>query len=303
MGNLIITMVSVYISYQIYLFFYFRSSSFKEIRESIKEHIKNCNELNNHIEELKSLHSKVHSNDYGDGRLQDESNYNFKRKAWKNRVKNSHVYNCSASVCKNASDQPFKYLCKYFDITIDEHSLADFESTLNDFSAVEQGKILLQDEENSILSSIDNSIPLLIMRLSKKKLMDKLGFDRIDLSDIYLPIYVFQYISAGGNSSMKFDIQLNIENLDKFVNYLNGLIKFRKSVAGQRALMTSDLREKIKNRDRYSCQICGLSTNDEKNLLLEIDHIVPLSRGGITSEDNLQTLCWKCNRSKGARLV
>lgn len=299
---IILLIVSMYVFYQIYLYFYFGSDSFKEIKDSISGHTKNCNELNSHIEELKSFHSKVHSSDYGEGRLYDESNYNFKREAWKKRIKNSHVYDCSASICKNASDQPFKYLCKYFGISADEDSLADFESILNDFSAVEQGKILLQDEENSILSSINNSIPPLIMRFSKKKLMDKLGFDRIDLSNLYLPTYSFRYVSAGGNSSMKFDIQLNIENLDKFVNYLNGLIKFRKSIAGQRALMTSSLREKIKNRDGYTCKICGLSVKDEKNLLLEIDHIVPLSRGGITSEDNLQTLCWRCNRSKGSRL-
>lgn len=46
----------------------------------------------------------------------------------------------------------------------------------------------------------------------------------------------------------------------------------------------------------------GFSTADEKNLLLEIDHIKPLSKGGITAEDNLQTLCWKCNRTKGAKI-
>ena len=38
------------------------------------------------------------------------------------------------------------------------------------------------------------------------------------------------------------------------------------------------------------------------NLLLEIDHKIPLAKGGMTTEDNLQTLCWKCNRSKGAKL-
>ncbi|MBL0037503.1 MAG: HNH endonuclease [Nitrosomonadales bacterium] len=54
----------------------------------------------------------------------------------------------------------------------------------------------------------------------------------------------------------------------------------------------------MKNRDRFTCKICSLSVADEKNLLLEIDHIMPLAKGGITSEGNLQTLCWKCNRSR-----
>ena len=87
------------------------------------------------------------------------------------------------------------------------------------------------------------------------------------------------------------------------INYLNDLIKWRKSVAGQRALMTSKLREKIKLRDNYSCCSCSLSIRDEKNLLLEIDHIIPLSKGGITKEDNLQTLCWRCNRTKGSKIL
>lgn len=130
----------------------------------------------------------------------------------------------------------------------------------------------------------------------------KLGFEAIDLSDLYFPVYTFQYVSAGGNSSLKCDVKLNVENLNKFVDYLSNLVKFRKSVAGQRALMTSDLREKIKIRDNYTCQKCSLSADDERNLLLEIDHIIPLSKGGITSENNLQTLCWRCNRSKGSKI-
>ncbi|GED20643.1 hypothetical protein KGI01_23840 [Kurthia gibsonii] len=68
-------------------------------------------------------------------------------------------------------------------------------------------------------------------------------------------------------------------------------------------MMTSKLREKIKERDNYTCQNCNLSINDEPNLLLEIDHIIPISKGGMSSEDNLQTLCWKCNRSKGSKIA
>lgn len=65
--------------------------------------------------------------------------------------------------------------------------------------------------------------------------------------------------------------------------------------------MTSALREKIKQRDNYTCRICKLSIKEEPNLLLEIDHIIPLAKNGVTSSDNLQTLCWRCNRSKGSK--
>ena len=174
---------------------------------------------------------------------------------------------------------------------------------LNDFAAAEQGKLLLEEEKEFILCGIQNDIPYPIYNFSKNKLVKKLGFETIDFSDLYFPVYTFQYVSAGGNSSIKCDIKLNIENLNKFVVYLNELVKFKKSADGQRALMTSQLREKIKMRDCYACKICKLSISDEKNLLLEIDHIIPLSKGGITSENNLQTLCWKCNRSKGSKII
>ena len=101
---------------------------------------------------------------------------------------------------------------------------------------------------------------------------------------------------------MHCNVVFDIENLNKFVFFLSEKVKFKKSVAGQRALMTSTLREKIKTRDNYTCKICGVSVEAEPNLLLEIDHILPVSKGGLTTEENLQTLCWKCNRHKGAKV-
>ena len=47
------------------------------------------------------------------------------------------------------------------------------------------------------------------------------------------------------------------------------------------------------------CQSCGVTFTAA--LPAEIDHIVPLSRGGTEADDNLQLLCRPCNRSKGAR--
>ncbi|MBC2857124.1 HNH endonuclease [Cetobacterium sp. 2A] len=289
--------------YQIYIILYFDSDKFKNIKDSIKKYTENCNELNHHIQELKCSHINIKSYDYGESYIEDNSKYNFKRKEWTKDIKNTYTHHCSATVCKNASNQPFKYLCKYFDVKVNEESLSNFENILNEFAAVEQGKILLQKKRDLIINNLSNSIPPFIYSFSKNKLIEKLGFEVIDLSDLYFPTYTFQYVSAGGNSSTNSSIKLNVENLDRFVNYLNGVVKFKNSIEGQRSLMTSKLREQIKNRDNYSCQICGLSTTDEPNLLLEIDHIIPLSKGGITSEDNLQTLCWKCNRSKGAKII
>lgn len=45
----------------------------------------------------------------------------------------------------------------------------------------------------------------------------------------------------------------------------------------------------------YRCQICGATAADGK---LEVDHIVPVSKGGTGEEDNLWVLCFECNRGK-----
>lgn len=64
----------------------------------------------------------------------------------------------------------------------------------------------------------------------------------------------------------------------------------------QRKLMTKDLRERIKIRDNYTCQICGKYMPDEVGL--HIDHIIPISKGGKSVQSNLQVLCSKCNGIK-----
>lgn len=58
------------------------------------------------------------------------------------------------------------------------------------------------------------------------------------------------------------------------------------------------LRDYILKRDNYTCQKCGNSSSKEPNLLLEVDHIQPVSKWGPSIPENLETLCWKCNRSK-----
>ncbi|NPA49618.1 MAG: HNH endonuclease [Thermodesulfobacteria bacterium] len=52
-------------------------------------------------------------------------------------------------------------------------------------------------------------------------------------------------------------------------------------------------------RDHYTCQYCGKSVKNPKDRT--IDHILPRSRGGKTTWDNVVLCCRKCNLKKGDR--
>ncbi|MFN8358474.1 MAG: HNH endonuclease [Candidatus Kapaibacterium sp.] len=55
-------------------------------------------------------------------------------------------------------------------------------------------------------------------------------------------------------------------------------------------------RKNILRRDNYRCQYCGSSSTP-----LTLDHIIPKSRGGSESWENLVAACVKCNNRKGSR--
>ena len=50
-------------------------------------------------------------------------------------------------------------------------------------------------------------------------------------------------------------------------------------------------------RDRWTCQYCG-----QERGKLTVDHVIPRSKGGASSWDNIVTCCAPCNRRKGDRL-
>lgn len=57
-------------------------------------------------------------------------------------------------------------------------------------------------------------------------------------------------------------------------------------------------RRNVFYRDRNRCQYCGRVLPQRQ---LNLDHVVPLSRGGRTSWDNIVTACVPCNSRKGNR--
>lgn len=62
----------------------------------------------------------------------------------------------------------------------------------------------------------------------------------------------------------------------------------------RRRVWSDEERRFILERDGWACVQCRSQSE------LEIDHVIPFSRGGACSVDNAQVLCGPCNRRKGA---
>lgn len=57
-------------------------------------------------------------------------------------------------------------------------------------------------------------------------------------------------------------------------------------------------RRNVYIRDEHRCQYCGRRGGSSE---LSLDHILPLSRGGVTSWENVVAACRPCNLRKGSR--
>ena len=69
----------------------------------------------------------------------------------------------------------------------------------------------------------------------------------------------------------------------------------------QRTAIPPKLRFSILERDNSRCQICGRDATD--GVTLEIDHKIPVSKGGSNDVGNLQVLCRECNIGKSDSLM
>jgi 5-methylcytosine-specific restriction endonuclease McrA len=93
--------------------------------------------------------------------------------------------------------------------------------------------------------------------------------------------------------------------------YKNNPDKAREIAQARRARELDAFVENVERKivfqaDNYTCQLCGITCPQDavypaKNFAT-LDHIVPLSRGGLHCYDNVQTLCFSCNCAKGARI-
>ncbi|MGH9580211.1 MAG: HNH endonuclease [Terriglobales bacterium] len=74
------------------------------------------------------------------------------------------------------------------------------------------------------------------------------------------------------------------------------LLEYRRIPHQTRALS----RKNILLRDRNACQYCGSVLPSSE---LTLDHVVPRSRGGLSTWENLVACCHPCNRRKGNHLA
>ena len=82
----------------------------------------------------------------------------------------------------------------------------------------------------------------------------------------------------------------------KFYNRLTG--HQRRASSRLEEAITFEEWNSLKERFGNSCLCCG---KREPEISLTMDHVVPLSKGGLTTADNIQPLCKPCNSTKGTR--
>jgi len=103
------------------------------------------------------------------------------------------------------------------------------------------------------------------------------------------------------------------ETLQKFVEYINDdseeKVKSSAVVAAKNDIMSHSIhitsrdinlrmRFRVFQRDNFKCCICGATPAIDSSVVLHVDHIIPWSKGGETTMENLQTLCSNCNWGK-----
>lgn len=69
-----------------------------------------------------------------------------------------------------------------------------------------------------------------------------------------------------------------------------------------RPRISPELRQLVAARSDHRCAYC-LTNEETSGGLFTLDHIIPLSLGGLTTFENLCLACWDCNLIKGTKIA
>ncbi len=107
-----------------------------------------------------------------------------------------------------------------------------------------------------------------------------------------LGIYKKTFISWCANQRFMYEEDI----FDEVQDFLNNYITKRLYAVDVR--LWKRIASQIFSRDGYKCAYCGITGGK-----LEVDHVVPISKGGSNDLSNLTTACQKCNRQKKDKSV
>ncbi len=208
----------------------------------------------------------------------------------------------SSTVFSSAENSPLEYILKYFypDKKSYPEQIQNLYKLVEELETLKDAKQIIDNYKKEYQQYLAD-VPAYVMDNDESGFYTRLGFANIDESALTVE-YKFSYTSGGGMAQRSFTVPMTEETIVELIKVFESKLTASSFAKEQRNLMTKKLRESIKERDNYTCCMCGNSIYNEPNLLLEIDHIVPVSKGGYTTEENLQTLCWKCNRAKSDKI-
>lgn len=90
--------------------------------------------------------------------------------------------------------------------------------------------------------------------------------------------------------------------LEEFIKHINSADKIQYeeniNIKKSRKSINNSLRYDVMKRDSFKCQYCGKSPANDVGVELQIDHILPVSKGGTNEIENLKTICKDCNIGK-----
>lgn len=136
-----------------------------------------------------------------------------------------------------------------------------------------------------------------IMKLARK--IEQKELDKTLLKPVLAPdlVIAMQYISPQGRNRYYREESFRLGKIPEAFEKIERDEAYKKTAKYQRSRMSQNLRYKILQRDGFRCVLCGRSA--AQGVELEVDHLVPIAKGGTTDEHNLRTLCKDCNRGKG----
>ena len=279
---------------------YYDSPAFLKIKETCEVLMSTQREFNEYIIEKVDSISRLFGTRVIRNETIHEDEYQYIR-PYKKTI-TPFTAEVSATVFASAENNPLEYIIKNFypNKNLYPEQIQKLQLLVEELATLKEAKHIIDNYKKEYQQYISD-VPDFVMMEDEAGFYSRLGFANIDEGALTVE-YTFSYTSGGGMAQRKFTVPMTEETIVELIEELENKLTLSAFTKEQRALMTNRLREAIKKRDNFTCCSCGNSIYKEPNLLLEIDHIVPVSKGGCTVEENLQTLCWKCNRAKSNKI-